>query len=73
MGLSIFVRIFLRVGWKLYRRFKHYRAVDNEKFDLGLVLFATLVCIMVIIFTVSSVSAIPIMYWVTLGLCSAYI
>jgi len=73
VGLALYGGVFVITAWKVYRQFCSYRQLDAEKNKLGLILFSTLICIMIVIFTVSSVSAIPIMYWVTLGLCSAYL
>ena len=73
VGLTMFTGMFIGTGWKVFRRFSAYRDIDAEKFQLGLTLLAVLLGIMVIIATVSRTPGIPIMYWITLGLCSAYL
>jgi hypothetical protein len=46
---------------------------DDEQRQLGRALLATLVGILVIIFTVSSITIIPTVYWSVAGLGVAYI
>ena len=46
---------------------------DDERRQLGRVLLATLIGILVIIFTVSSITFIPVVYWSIAGLGVAYI
>jgi hypothetical protein len=45
---------------------------DDEQRQLGQALLATLVGILVIIFTVSSITVIPVVYWSVAGLSVAY-
>jgi hypothetical protein len=45
---------------------------DSEEHVLGRALLATLLAIMVTIFTVSSISFIPLVYWSVAGLGVAY-
>ena len=44
----------------------------SEEYLLGRVLLATLLAILFMIFTVSSISIIPIIYWSVAGLAVAY-
>ncbi|MNJ74830.1 hypothetical protein D3C77_718210 [compost metagenome] len=46
---------------------------DDERRQLGRALLATLIGILVIIFTVSSITFIPVVYWTVAGLGVAYI
>ncbi|MNC51808.1 hypothetical protein D3C75_1011160 [compost metagenome] len=46
---------------------------DDEQRQLGRALLATLIGILVIIFTVSSITFIPVVYWTVAGLGVAYI
>ncbi len=45
---------------------------NDEHYLLGQALFSTLLGILVIIFTVSSISVIPVIYWSVAGLGVAY-
>lgn len=73
LGLMLFIGTFvcslqqLRKGQRIARRFSARSAL------LGRALFATLSAIMLIIYTVSSITAIPVVYWSVLGLGVAYV
>jgi O-antigen ligase len=71
-GLALFVAFFAAVLAGLYRAMRSIPDKDSEEFLLGRVLFATLVSVLVMIFTVSSISFIAIMYWCLAGLAVAY-
>jgi hypothetical protein len=47
--------------------------MNDERHLLGRVLMATIIGILVIIFTVSSINVIPVVYWAVAGLGIAYI
>ncbi|MBA4267581.1 MAG: hypothetical protein C0453_21105 [Comamonadaceae bacterium] len=72
VGLMLFVGAFglallqLRAGIRIARRHDARDAV------LGRALFATLASIMLIIYTASSIFAVPVVYWPVIGLCVAY-
>lgn len=72
VGLALFVGFFLSALWGLRKAMRSFRDPGEEMARLGRVLFATLVGIMVIIFTVSSITIIPIIYWAVGGLGVAY-
>lgn len=72
IGLGLFVGFFLSVLWGIRKAIRSFRDPDEEMARLGRALFATLVGIMVIIFTVSSITIIPIVYWSVAGLGVAY-
>jgi len=88
VGLSLFLGFFLTVLAGIRRGFRHLpgasrdgggRATQDAKAEdrdglrrLGRSLFATLTGILLIIFTVSSISVIPVIYWSVAGLGVAY-
>lgn len=73
LGLSLFAFFFLSVLSGVHRAMRQLSANDNDMRQLGRSLFATLVGILVMIFTVSSITIIPIVYWSIAGLGVAYI
>ena len=73
IGVSLFTGFFITICWGIYRSFRRLPDKNSEEYLLGRALFATLVGILLIIFTVSSVSIIPIVYWSVAGLGVAYI
>lgn len=72
VGLVLFVGFFLSVLWGTRNAMQSFQDPDKAMARLGRALFATLVGIMVIIFTVSSITIIPIIYWAVGGLGVAY-
>lgn len=72
VGLSLFASFF---GVILIGIAKGMHGLDknNELHLLGRVLIAALIGILVIIFTVSSINVIPVIYWAVAGLGLAYI
>jgi len=72
VGLSLFVSFF---GVILFGIAKQMRSLDkaDELHLLGRVLLATTIAILVIIFTVSSITVIPVIYWSVAGIGVAYI
>lgn len=73
IGLGLFVGFFAMTLLGIYRAMRSIPDMESEERLLGRALLATLVSIMVIIFTVSSISIIPIVYWSVAGLGVAYI
>lgn len=73
VGLGLFVGFFFTIARGIYRNFRRIQDKQSEEYLLGRSLFATLAAILLIIFTVSSVSIIPIVYWSVSGLGVAYI
>lgn len=73
IGLILFVGIFLSVGWQIYRALSSLpsRACDDAR--MGRALLAALAGTMVTIFTTSSITVIPTVYWCLLGLGVAYV
>lgn len=72
VGLVLFVSFFALTLWGIYRAMHSIRDRNSEERLLGRALLATLLSILLIIFTVSSISIIPIMYWSVAGLGVAY-
>jgi len=72
VGLTLFVGAFglallqLRAGMRIARRYDAHDAV------LGRALFATVASIVLMIYTVSSILVVPVVYWPVIGLCVAY-
>ncbi len=71
-GLSMFVGFFVAVVWGIFRHMRQLADRGGELYLLGRVLIAVVLCIMVIIFTVSSITVIPIVYWSLAGVGVAY-
>ncbi len=71
-GLVFFAGAFLLALLQLRRGARIARRCDPGAAVLGRALLATLASIMLIIYTVSSISVIPVVYWSMLGLCVAY-
>ena len=72
VGLFFFVGAFFQSLRELRRGIRIARQSDKRIAVLGQALMATVVAIMFIIYTVSSISTIPVVYWPLLGLCVAY-
>lgn len=73
VGLILFSGFFLIILYGVFKAMKSIRASDQELYLLGRALFATLTGILFMIFTVSSITVIPIVYWSLASLCVAYI
>jgi O-antigen ligase len=72
-GLALFMGIFFSILRNLYRSYKSYGAQDQEQILIGRGLISGLSGALLIIFTVSSITIIPWVYWMLAGLCVAYI
>ena len=72
VGLALFAGSFFVAGLKVFSGFTRSTQLDEADKNLGKILLAILLCIIVTIGTSSPISAIPIMYWIVLGMCSAY-
>ncbi|MDH5356153.1 MAG: O-antigen ligase family protein [Gammaproteobacteria bacterium] len=73
IGVSLFIGFFMSICMGIYRRFRQLPDKNSEEYLLGRTLLATLAGILLIIFTVSSIGIIPIVYWSVAGLGAAYI
>lgn len=69
-GLGLFVSCFAAIGLRIHRGMQALpeRERDGEVYLLGRAMLATLAGILVIIFTVSSITVIPLVYWSVAGL-----
>lgn len=72
VGLGLFVGFFVLTLLGIYRAIRKIPDKGSDERLLGQALLATLVAILLIIFTVSSITIIPIVYWSTAGLGVAY-
>ncbi|WP_296233530.1 O-antigen ligase family protein [Pseudomonas sp. UBA4617] len=73
VGLGLFVAFFAAVLHGIRKAMRSFPDKDDERRQLGRALLATLVGILVIIFTVSSITFIPVVYWTIAGLGVAYV
>jgi O-antigen ligase len=73
VGLGLFVSFFVLILLGIYRAMRSIRDRNSEERLLGRALVATLLAILVIIFTVSSIAIIPVVYWSVAGLGAAYV
>jgi O-antigen ligase len=72
VGLTLFVGFFAAVALGIMKGAAHVSRRDADAHLLGQVLLATLLGILVIIFTVSSITVIPVIYWAVAGLGVGY-
>jgi len=72
IGLTFFVGAFLQTLRELRKSTRIALQRDLRAAVLGQALFATVASIMLIIYTVSSISAVPVVYWLVMGLSVAY-
>jgi len=72
VGLGLFVAFFALTLLSIYRGMHSIQDKNREEYLLGRALLATLTAILIIIFTVSSITFIPIMYWCVAALGVAY-
>lgn len=72
IGLGLFAGFFALTLFGIYRAMRLIPDKDSEEYLLGRVLLATLMAILVTIFTVSSITFIPIVYWSVAGMAVAY-
>jgi len=73
VGLSLFLGFFIAVIVAIFRGMRQLPDMTDERHVLGRALIATLIGILVIIFTVSSIMFIPVVYWSVAGLGMAYV
>ena len=72
VGLSLFLGFFITIAAGIWRGMRRMQDVNDERYLLGRILLCTLLGILVIIFTVSSISFVPVVYWSVAGLGVAY-
>ena len=73
VGLGFFVSSFLYVMSAIWLSMRRLPDAASEIHTIGSGLLASLVGIMVTIFTVSSISLVPVVYWTVLGLGMGYV
>lgn len=71
-GLFLFCGAFLSVVTGIALKMKKQNSKTTEYYLLGRALLGAIAGIMVIIFTVSSITVIPVIYWTVLGIGAAY-
>ena len=72
VGLSLFVGFFVTICAGLFRGYRSLPNLKIEESILGRALLATLIGILLIIFTTGSGSIIPLVYWSVAGVCAGY-
>ena len=72
-GLVLFCGFFFFIGADVFKVLRQQTDKDADLYRLGQALLAILVAVLLIIFTVSSISIIPTVYWSLAGLCVAYV
>lgn len=72
VGLTLFCGFFFSVASSVFRAMRKLDDRQSETYALGQSLVATILGIMVIIFTVSSITIIPTVYWSIAGIGVAY-
>jgi O-antigen ligase len=72
VGLSFFLGFFAAIATTLYRATRRSEEEYDEQSVLARTLLATLLGILVTIFTTSSISVIPIVYWSFAGIAVAF-
>lgn len=73
IGLSLFVGAFAVAGLRVWKQQRHaFHTGDEPMHELGRALLTMLIGTGLIIFTVSSITVIPWLYWTLLGMCVAY-
>lgn len=73
IALACFMGAFGVVMWRMYRHMRWFAAPGDERRALGCGLMAALLCTVVTIATTSSVTVIPVVYWVLVGAGAAYV
>lgn len=73
VGLSLFVGFFLLVLLSILNKMRSIKDKKSEEYLCGRVLLATLLAVLVTIFTTSGIGIIPIVYWSLSGLIFSYI
>jgi O-antigen ligase len=72
VGLTLFIGFFIAVLAGLFKSMRGLPDRQGELYILGRALLSVVLCIMVMIFTVSSITVIPTVYWALAGVSVAY-
>ena len=73
VGLALFAGVFASSGVRLLVQLARHSHKGSESHSIGTALFATLVGVLLIIATLSSINAVPVIYWCLAGACAAYL
>ncbi len=73
LGLSLFAGFFIVICIRLWRKFRSMGKENEALQDIGRGLFSTLACILTTIATVSSITFIPIVYYLIAGLSVSFL
>ena len=73
VGLSLFIGFFLLIAAGIFRSIRGLADRNSDLHVLGQALLSTLIGIMLIIFTTSSITVIPLVYWALAGVGVAYL
>ncbi len=73
VGLLLFAGPFLLAGAGCWSTHRQFALRDQDGDAVGRALIAALVGVLVTIATVSSISVVPTVYWLVLGMCVAYV
>jgi O-antigen ligase len=71
LGLALFCGAFARALQVVWQGLRH-KSVSQERKLLGTALFCTVLSMLATISTVSNITAVPVILWSVLGMCSAY-
>lgn len=72
VGTGLFVGFFAMVAWNIFSGFRQLHSKEDELRILGRALLAALFAVLIIIFTTSPITVIPVVYWSLAGLGVAY-
>jgi O-antigen ligase len=72
VGVGLFVAFFALTLLGIYRAMRSLPDRDSEEYLLGRVLLSTLLAILVMIFSVSTITIVPYMYWTVAAMGVAY-
>ena len=73
VGVTLFSMAFVSNLLGLFGHLRRLEDKTSEEFAIGRALLATLFGVMVSIATLSSIDAVPVVYWCLVGICSAYL
>jgi O-antigen ligase len=72
VGAGLFVAFFVFVAWGILQGFRQQDNKESDEYRLGRSLLATLLSILLMIFTVSPITVIPIVFWSVAAMGVAY-
>jgi O-antigen ligase len=72
VGFIFFTGAFFFATLSTLQALRRAKRVSDDSAMFGRTLLAVLLSIMLVIYTVSSIGAVPLIYWVLIGVCVAY-